>query len=114
MPTALKILLNFHKYIHLFICFTPLITPAIQGKQQNTVVDGVKEGTVDLIAEGSGPHEWRKSTDEKEWTPLPASRTSKTTAKDLKSGELYSFQNRMMLTNDEKTEWSQSVKIRVR
>jgi len=87
---------------------------AIHGKQQNTAEDGVEEGTVDLTAEGAGPHEWRKSTDEKEWTPLPASRTSKTTAKDLISGVLYSFQNRMMLTNDEKTEWSQSVKIRVR
>ena len=85
-----------------------------RGKQQNEAVDGVEEGTIDLIAEGTGPHEWRISTDEKEWTKLDSSRTSTTTARGLTPGVLYSIQNRMMLTNNEKSEWSQSVKIRVR
>lgn len=87
---------------------------AIHGKQQNTAEDGVEEGSVDLTAEGTGPHEWRMSSDERIWTLLPSSRTSKTTVSDLAPGMVYSFQNRRMLTNGEKTEWSQSVKIRVR
>ncbi|HZK94500.1 MAG TPA: hypothetical protein VFC67_09855 [Prolixibacteraceae bacterium] len=88
--------------------------PGNRGKQQNEAVDGVEEGTIDLIAEGAGPHEWRISTDEKEWTKLDSSRTSTTVVRGLTPGVLYSVQNRMMLTNNEKTEWSQSVKIRVR
>lgn len=83
-------------------------------KQQNTVKDGSVEGTVLLIGEGSGPHEWRMSTDDSTWIQLPASRTSKTSVADLTPGTLYYFQNRRMLANDVKTEWSQSVKIRVR
>lgn len=88
--------------------------PTLRGKQQNTAEDGIEEGSVDLTAEGTGPHEWRKSTDDKAWELLPSSRTSKTTVRDLAPGEVYFFQNRRMLTNDEKTEWSQSVKLRVR
>jgi len=85
-----------------------------RGKQQNEAEDGVEEGSIDLTAEGAGPHEWRISTDEKEWTLLPSSRTSTTTVTGLTPGVLYSIQNRMMLTNNEKTEWSQSVKIRIK
>ena len=84
------------------------------GKQKNSAVDGVDEGSVDLTAEGAGAHEWRVSTDDLSWTPLPASLTSKTTVTDLTPGTVYSFQNRRMLTNNGKSEWSQSVKIRVR
>ena len=88
--------------------------PTLRGKQQNTADDGIEEGTVDLTAEGPGPHEWRKSTDGNSWMLLPSSRTSKTTVSDLTAGEVYYFQNRRMLTNDEKTEWSQSIRMRVR
>lgn len=88
--------------------------PASHRKQQNTAEDGAAEGSVDLTAEGAGPHEWRMSTDEKDWTPLPASLTAKTTVTDLNYGTIYSFQNRRMLTNNEKSLWSQSVKIRIR
>jgi hypothetical protein len=84
------------------------------GKQQNTAKDGTEEGTVILTAEGPGPHEWRESTDEKTWALLPSGMTSKTTVAQLTSGTVYFFQNRQMLTNGEKSEWSQSVKIRVK
>ena len=84
------------------------------GKQKNTAEDGIEEGTVELTGEGAGPHEWRISTDEIAWTLLPSSRTSKTTVENLTLGTVYSFQNRRMLVNNEKSEWSQSVKIRVR
>ena len=83
------------------------------GKQQNTAKDGVEQGSVDLTAEGAGAHEWRISTDELSWTLLPSSWTAKTTVTDLTPGTVYSFQNRRMLPNNEKSEWSQSVKIRV-
>lgn len=84
------------------------------GRRQNMAEDGVEEGSVDLTGEGAGPHEWRMSGDDNIWIPLPASRTSKTTVGDLKNGNVYSFQNRRMLTNNVKSDWSQSVKIRVR
>jgi len=68
---------------------------------------------VDLTGEGAGAHEWRISTEEINWTLLPASLIAKTTVPDLTPGTVYYFQNRRMLPNNEKTEWSQSVKIRV-
>lgn len=83
-------------------------------KQQNTAKDGAEEGTVELTAEGAGAHEWRMSTDDETWSLLPASFTSKTTVNRLTSGLVYYFQNRRLMSNDEKTDWSQSVKIRVR
>jgi len=85
-----------------------------RGKQQNTATNGIETGTVNLTAEGRGPHNWRYSTDEKEWTYLPGNRTSKLTATGFTPGVLYSYQNQMALTNDQKTEWSQSVKLRIR
>ena len=87
---------------------------AVHGKRQNTAKDGVEQGSVDLTAEGAGPHEWRMSTDDLTWTLLPSSYKAKTTVTDLTTGTNYSFQNRRMLPNDEKSEWSQSIKIMVR
>lgn len=84
------------------------------GKQQNGAQDGAEEGSVDLRGEGPGPHEWRMSEDGNNWRLIPASRTSKTNVSGLTSGLVYSFQNRQLLTNDQKSEWSQSVKIRVK
>ena len=83
------------------------------GKQQNTANDGVEQGSVDLTAEGAGAHEWRISTDQINWTLLPACLTAKTTVTGLTPGTVYYFQNRRMLPNNQKSEWSQSVKIRV-
>lgn len=85
-----------------------------RGKQQNTAENGTEEGSVILIGEGSGPHEWRSSTDGVVWELLSASRTSKTVISNLTPGTLYYFQNRRMLPHDEKTEWSQSISIRVK
>lgn len=84
------------------------------GPQQNSAENGNGDGIVHLTAEGPGPHEWRMSSDGNQWTPLPASMTTKTTVSELASGGVYYFQNRRMLTRDEKSEWSQSVKIRVK
>jgi len=87
---------------------------ASHSRRKNTVKDGVESGSVDLTAEGAGPHEWRISTDEITWTFLPATLTAKTIVTGLRPGVTYYFQNRMMLPNGEKSEWSQSVKIMVR
>ena len=84
------------------------------GRRKNTVEDGTEEGSVDLTAEGPGPHEWRISTDGLLWSLLPASRTAKTSITGLAPGSVYSFQNRMMLVNQEKSEWSQSVRLRLK
>ena len=83
------------------------------GKQKNTAKDGAVDGSVILTAEGTGPHEWRSSTDGTIWTAQPSSRTSKTTIAGLISGTKYFFQNRQMLTNGAASQWSQSVSIRV-
>jgi len=87
---------------------------ALHGKQQNTVKDGVESGSVKLTAEGAGPHNWRISTDEIEWTLLSSSRRARKTVKGLKPGIIYYFQNQRMLPHDAECEWSQSVKIMVR
>ena len=87
---------------------------AVHGKQKNSAKYGVDPGSVVLTAEGAGAHEWRVSTDEKEWTQLSPTLKAKATVKDLKAGITYYFQNRKMLRNDERTEWSQSVRIMAR
>jgi hypothetical protein len=89
-------------------------TFSIRGKQQNTAENGVEEGSVELTGEGTGPHDWQYSTDGVTWVKLSSSRTSKTTVNDLTPGTLYYFQNRRLLANDEKTEWSPSISVRVR
>ncbi|NEW84549.1 MAG: hypothetical protein GZ094_19585 [Mariniphaga sp.] len=86
----------------------------LHGKQQNTAKDGIESGSVDLTAEGAGPHQWRISTDEITWTLHSSSSRSRTTVRDLKPGVTYYFQNQRILPNDEECEWSQSVKIMVR
>ena len=86
----------------------------VHGKQSNKADDGVESGSVKLTAEGAGAHEWRMSIDEKEWIQVSPTLKAKATVKDLKVGVTYYFQNRKMLRNDEKTEWSQSVRIMAR
>jgi hypothetical protein len=82
--------------------------------QLNIAKDGTEEGTVWLVGEGSGPHEWRISTDEKTWINLPSTRGAKTLVTDLISGQVYYFQNRLIVSGTEKDEWRQSVKFRVK
>jgi len=83
-------------------------------KRQNDAVNGEEEGSAWLTAEGTGPHEWRQSQDEKEWTMLPATRTSQTMVEDLTSGAVYYFQNRPIHSGNLVAEWSQSIKLRIR
>jgi len=81
---------------------------------KNTAADGAEEGSVDLKGEGAGPHDWRMSTDDKNWTLLSGIRGSRTTVFGLTSGTVYYFQNRRMLPHDVKTDWTPSVKFRPR
>jgi len=104
-PNALKIIKSAGMWVK---------NPGLRGKQKNSVVDGPEEGTLLLTGEGSGPHNWRISTDEKVWTNLTSSRNSKSTAENLISGVVYYIQNRRMLPRNEKSEWSQSIKFRVK
>lgn len=82
-------------------------------KRQNGAVNGDEEGSVWLTAEGTGPHEWRMSMDEKEWTLLPPTRTSQTMVDDLTPGAVYYFQNRPILSGNLTAEWSQAIKLRI-
>jgi len=88
--------------------------PASHEKQQNAAEVGVEDGTLVLTGEGAGAHEWRVSTDEIVWTYITPSYTSKTIATDLISNTYYYCQNKKMLRNNKKGEWSQSIKIRTR
>jgi hypothetical protein len=85
-----------------------------RGKLLSTATDDVEEGKVDLTGEGSGPHEWRISPDGVTWSLLPASSGGKTVVEHLTPGSVYFFQNRQILTKGRKSDWSQSVKIRVK
>lgn len=84
-----------------------------RGKRQNDAVNGEEEGSVWLTAEGTGPHEWRMSMDQKEWTMLPPTRTSQNTVEDLTPGAVYYFQNKPILSGRSVAEWSQAIKLRI-
>jgi len=83
-------------------------------KRQNDAVNGDEEGSVWLTAEGIGPHEWRRSLDEKEWIQLPSTRTSQTIVEDLISGTVYYFQTRPILSGKQVADWSRAIKLRIR
>lgn len=81
---------------------------------KNTATEGIEEGTVIAIGSATGPHEWRYSKDEKTWIALPSSRTVKNTIEKLPTGENIYIQNKPILAYNQKSEWSQSVKCRVK
>lgn len=87
---------------------------AVRGVQQNSVCDGKEEGSVDLTAEGKGPHDWRMSSNGVDFLYLSSSNSSKTTVFNLIPGEVYYFQNRQSLSYNQKGEWSPVMKFRVR
>jgi len=89
-------------------------TQSTHGKQQNGATDGVQSGSVDLTAEGAGPHEWRWSTDGIVWHNIRATLGATKTVYGLTPGTVYHFQNSKILPNEEEGEWSQSVTIMVR
>jgi hypothetical protein len=83
------------------------------GKRKSSAKNGVVAGTVDLVGEGPGPHDFQMSTDNKTWIPCESSRTQKLTVIGLTSGVVYYFQNRQMLTHGVRTAWTASVSVRV-
>jgi hypothetical protein len=83
------------------------------GKRKSSAKNGTVEGTVDLVGEGPGPHDFQMSTDNKTWIPCESSRTQKLTVTGLTSGVVYYFQNRQMLTHGLRTAWTASVSVRV-
>jgi len=89
-------------------------TSSNHGKQQNGATDGDVSGSVDLTAEGAGPHEWRWSTDGVVWHYIRATLGATKTVYGLTPGTVYHFQNSKILPNEEEGEWSQSVTIMVR
>lgn len=82
-------------------------------RRYNSAWNGIETGTIELIGQGAGAHDWQMSLDGIEWTPLESTKISTTLIRNLKSGAVYFFQNRMMLSYSRKSEWSQSVRIRV-
>ena len=82
-------------------------------KVYNTAKNGNTEGSVVLKADGPGQHDWRVRTDDTDWAFLDSSRGLIKIVPNLVSGTLYYFQNCKSLPNDEKGEWSPSIKIRI-
>jgi len=89
-------------------------TSSTHGKQQNGATDGAQSGSVDLTAEGTGPHRWRWSTDGIVWHEIVPTLRANKTAYGFTPGTVYQFQNCRILPNDVEDEWSQSVTIMVR
>ncbi len=83
------------------------------GKRKSSAKNGLIAGTVDLVGEGPGPHDFQMSTDNKTWVPCESSRTQKLLVTGLTSGTVYYFQNRQMLTHGLRTAWTASVSVRV-
>jgi hypothetical protein len=86
---------------------------AIHEKRKSSAKAGLIAGTVDLVGEGPGPHDFQMSTDNKTWVPCESSRTQKLTVTNLTSGIVYYFQNRQLLTHGLRTAWTASVSVRV-
>src|ERR1035437_3653962 len=59
------------------------------GKLNDSVRDGAIEGSVILRATGKGPHEWRMSSDEINWTNLKPTRRATTKVSNLIPGTMY-------------------------
>jgi hypothetical protein len=83
-------------------------------KQQNKATDGLQSGSVELTAEGTGPHRWRWSTDGIVWHEVVATLKARKTMYGLTLGIVYQFQTCKILPDDVDDEWSQSFTIMVR
>jgi hypothetical protein len=80
-------------------------------KQKIGVKDTSQSGTVEVLGEGEGPHEWEQSEDGETWKRLDATLTSKTTVTGLVKGKTYFFRSRQILTHGEYGPWSTPVDI---
>jgi len=83
-------------------------------KQQNKATDGAQSGSVELTAEGTGPHRWRWSTDGIVWHDMVPTLRANKTVYNLTPGTVYQFQTCKILPDDVEDEWSQSFSIMVR
>ena len=89
-------------------------TSSNHGKQQNGATDGDVSGSVNLTAEGAGPHEWQWSTDGEVWHNIRATLGATKTAYGFTPGTFYHFRNCKILPNEQEGEWSPIVTIMVR
>ena len=85
----------------------------IKQKQVFSATNGSDPGTVDLVGDGGGPHNFRMRVEDGNWINLESNGTSKLTETGLTSGVEYEFQNRSVLPHNKKTPWSQSIKLKV-
>jgi hypothetical protein len=83
-------------------------------KNKNSAVDGPEEGEVILIGAGRGPHNWRVSKDQINWTILLASKTGLKNSKGHTPDEVLYFQNSLLVDEDKSPVWSESVRIRIK
>ena len=64
-----------------------------------------------IIGDGTGFTDWRRSTDEENWEPMPPTRKCKKSIDNLKRGENCYIQSRAVLINEEYGSWGPSIKI---
>ena len=86
----------------------------IPQKQKNEVMDGPESGSVIILSEGKGAHNYRQSTDGVTWTNLTGSKNSRKIVRGLTVAKLYYFQTSLALIDGEEGEWSQTLSIVVR
>jgi hypothetical protein len=80
-------------------------------KQTSKVKDTSQSGIVIVYGDGDGPHEWLKSDDGINYTPLNATRSSRKKVTGLTVGKTYYFKSRKILTHDDYGPWSFPVDV---
>jgi hypothetical protein len=83
-------------------------------KQKIGVKDTNQSGTVEVLGEGEGPHEWEQREDGENWIRLDSTLTSKKTVTGLVKGKTYYFRSRQILRHGEYGPWSIPVEITAR
>jgi hypothetical protein len=82
-------------------------------KQQNDALNTEVLGTVLLMADTAGHHEWEQSKDQVTITHLPSTSGSRTYVYDLNPGDVWYFRNKKVDTKKSTYNWSPWVKLMV-
>ena len=73
--------------------------------------DTNQTGTVELLGEGEGMHEWEQSEDGENWQRLDSTTTQKKTVTGLVKGRRYYFRSRQVLPHGEYGPWTAPVEV---
>jgi hypothetical protein len=83
-------------------------------KQKPGIKDTNESGTIEVLGEGEGYHEWQQSEDGTHWTALQSTSKARLIVSGLTPGKKYYFRSRQILTKGEYGPWSTPWDIIVR